>query len=289
MKTNTLFVASILTASLAASLAATTPASAGGFMGYSTYEGRTTTVAGNGEGSRMVFGFGAGGMRMDMRQRPMPGTIQIDDGHGGWMDYHRPARSDVMGSSIYRGRETVVTRNADGSHTVNATENGMTTSEVHREAPRGTIQVDDGNGGWKPYVAPPKSNVLGSSTYEGVTKVVTKDDIKPLPKGISVDDGKGGWKPYVAPPKSNVLGSSTYNGVTTVMTKDDIKPLPKGISVDDGKGGWKPYVAPPKSKLIGSTTFDGKTTTVTDNGDGTHTVTTTENGMTSSETHAAHR
>lgn len=244
MKTNTLFVASILTASLGGSLAATAPASAGGFMGYSTYEGRTTMVAGNGEGSRMVFRFGTGGMRMNSYQRPMPGTIQVDDGHGGWMDYQRPARNHIMGSSIYGGRETVVTRNADGSHTVNVTQNGMTTSEVHHEAPRGTIQVDDGNGGWKPYVAPPKSNVLGSSTYEGVAKVVTKDDIKPLPKGISVDDGKG---------------------------------------------GWKPYVAPAKSKLIGSTTFDGRTTTVTDNGDGTHTVTTTENGMTSSETHAAHR
>ena len=197
MKTNILFAASILT-TLATSLAAT-PASAGGFMGYSTYEGRTTMVAGNGEGSRMVFGFGAGGMRMNSYQRPMPGTIQVDDGHGGWMDYQRPARNHIMGSSIYGGRETVVTRNADGSHTVNVTENGMTSSEIHREAPRGTIQVDDSN------------------------------------------------------------------------------------------GGWKPYVAPPKSKVIGSSTFDGKTTTVTDNGDGTHTVTTTENGMTSSETHAGHR
>jgi hypothetical protein len=41
-----------------------------------------------------------------------------------------------------------------------------------------TIQVPDGNGGWKPYVheKPPAG-----------------------PTGISVGDGHGGWKPYVPP------------------------------------------------------------------------------------------
>src|SRR5450755_1913399 len=67
-----------------------------------------------------------------------------------------------------------------------------------------TISVDDGNGGWKPYV-PPAKPPAG-------------------PTGISVDDGKGGWKPHV-PPAKPPAG-------------------PTGISVDDGKGGWKPYVPP---------------------------------------------
>jgi len=243
MKTRYLLTASIL----AASLAAIAPASAGGFLGFSTYEGHTTVVAGDGEGNSNVISFGLGlGFHAQERHRPIPGSIQVDDGHGGWTDYHHPAKSDVIGSSSYRGRDTLVTRNPDNSRTVSTTENGRTSSEVRRDPPKGSIQVDD---------------------------------------------GKGGWTDYKPQPKSDILGSSTYNGVTTVVTKDDVKPkLPKGISVDDGKGGWKPYVPQPKSNVIGSSTYDGKTTTVTDNGDGTHTVTVTdENGNSSSEVHAAHR
>jgi hypothetical protein len=33
--------------------------------------------------------------------------------------------------------------------------------------------VPDGNGGEKLYTPPPRSNVLGSTTYEGVTTTVT--------------------------------------------------------------------------------------------------------------------
>ena len=41
----------------------------------------------------------------------------------------------------------------------------------------GTIQVPDGNGGWKEYVPPPKPPTG--------------------PSGISVGDGHGGWRPYI--------------------------------------------------------------------------------------------
>jgi hypothetical protein len=307
MKTRYLLTASVL----AASLAMIAPASAGGFFGFSTFDGHTTVVAGDGEGDRSVISFGLGlGFHAREHHRPMPGSIQVDDGHGGWTDYHHPAKSDVIGSSSYRGRDTMVTRNPDNSRTVTTTEKGRTSSEVRREPARGSIQVDDGKGGWTDYKPQPRSNVIGSSSFEGRDTMVTrnpdnsrtvtttengKTDTRVLrdpPKGsIQIDDGKGGWTDYKPQPKSDILGSSTYNGVTTVVTKDDVKPkLPKGISVDDGKGGWKPYVAPPKSNVIGSSTYDGKTTTVTDNGNGTHTVTVTdENGRSASEVHAAHR
>ncbi len=104
-----------------------------------------------------------------------------------------------------------------------------------------SISVDDGNGGWKPYVAPAKSKVRGSSSYEGKTTTVT----------------------------DNAVTTTDERGVTTTTPRT--KPGP-GISVDDGNGGWKPYVPPAKSKELGSSTDGGKTTTVTDNGDGTHTV-----------------
>ena len=60
---------------------------------------------------------------------------------------------------------TVVTN----THTVSVSdENGKTTSMVNGKTPAG-ISVDDGNGGFKPYVPPAKSPVIGSSTYEGKT------------------------------------------------------------------------------------------------------------------------
>jgi ribosomal protein L21E len=84
------------------------------------------------------------------------------------------ARS-VMGSSNYGGKTTVVTKNNDGTHTVSVTDaNGKTTSTVKGKMPAG-ISVDDGNGGFKPYVPPAKSPVIGSSTYEGKTTVVAKN------------------------------------------------------------------------------------------------------------------
>jgi hypothetical protein len=95
---------------------------------------------------------------------------------------------DFMGSSSFGGRTTTVFRNGDGNHTVSITENGMTRTELHGPMAAG-ISVDDGNGGWKPYVPPAKSKLIGSSTYGGKTTTVTRNDDGT--HTVTVVDGEG--------------------------------------------------------------------------------------------------
>lgn len=87
----------------------------------------------------------------------------------------------------------------------------LTVSAVRAEPMNGgvmknTIQVDDGKGGWKPYVPPPKPPAG--------------------PTGVSVVNDKGDWVPYNPPPKPPAG--------------------PTGISVVDDKGDWVPYNPPVK-------------------------------------------
>ncbi len=129
--------------------------------------------------------------------------------------------------------------------------------------------MDDGKGGWKPWTPKPKSDELGSSTYEGVTTTVRKN--KDGSHTVITDDGKGGRREVVR----------------QVFEKGS-------IYVDDGQGGWKKYTPKAKGRfprVIGSSTYDGLTTTVTLNADGSHTVTVTDQGgnVLSTETHAPGR
>ncbi len=250
-----------------------------------------------------------------MAQPALAQHIQVPDGNGGWQQYKPQPKSDVIGSSTYGGK-TIVVRKKDNGHSVTTTDATGSKTEFHGPEPKG-ISVDDGKGGWKPYVPQPKSDVIGSSTYGGKAIVVRKADgghtvsttdaggtktefHGPMPKGISVGDGKGGWMKYVPLPKSKVIASTTFDGETReVNRKHEITitggdggrrielggRFPVGISVPDGLGGWMKFKPKPKSKVVASSTFEGKTTVVTLNPDGTHTVTVTENGVTTSTVH----
>jgi hypothetical protein len=77
------------------------------------------------------------------------------------------------GSTEYRGTIRRVASNANGTHTVTNTDaSGASSSQVIAPKAPG-IYVPDGNGGEKLYTPPPKSNILGSTTYKGVTTTVT--------------------------------------------------------------------------------------------------------------------
>ncbi|HUE64339.1 MAG TPA: hypothetical protein VMO78_08185, partial [Rhizomicrobium sp.] len=93
----------------------------------------------------------------------------------------------------------------------------------------------------------PRSNVLGSTTYEGVTTTVT-------------DNGNG----------TRTVTNFDAGGAGSSRV---IAPKAPGIYIPDGNGGEKLYTPPPKSNILGSTTYNGVTTTVTDNGNGTRTIT----------------
>jgi hypothetical protein len=264
-------------------------------MGSTTYGGRTTVVTTTGDVS-ITDGYGR--TTTAPRPNPPPG-ISVSDGKGGWQPYAPPAKSNELGSTTYGGETRVVTRNADGSHTVTATDaNGKKTVMPQPKLPPG-ISVDDGKGGWKPYTPPAKSNELGSTTYGGETRVVTrnadgthtvtttdangKKTVTPqpkLPQGTTYPDGKGGLVVY-KPMKSDERGS-TVDGKVVVKTNGDVVrtdesgkktvtpkvDLPKGTTIPDGKGGLVKYV-PKKSSELGSTTHDGETRVVTRNPDGT--------------------
>lgn len=101
------------------------------------------------------------------------------------------------------------------------------------------------------------------------------------PPGISFDDGKGGFIRY-QPPKLPI-GGSTVDGKTTVVDNGNGTHT---VTNTDGEGKKvvlvKPnlstqppihYVSP--KEPIGGSTVDGKITVV-DNGNGTHSVTTTD-------------
>jgi hypothetical protein len=86
----------------------------------------------------------------------------------------------------------------------------LTVSAVHAEPMNGgvmksSIQVDDGNGGWKPYVPPPKPPAG--------------------PSGISVVDDKGDWVPYNPPVKPvkaprPIRHKKDQNGWTYYLAQD---------------------------------------------------------------------
>jgi len=141
---------------------------------------------------------------------------------GGLLGLEPASAGTVLGSSTYGDRTTVVARNDDGSHTVTVrNREGNSTATVHGKPTAGPtgISVDDGRGGYRPYVPPERSSVIGSSTYQGQTTVVTRNNdgthtvtvtdragnatssapLRPPggPGGISIDDGHGGFKPYV--------------------------------------------------------------------------------------------
>src|SRR5579864_3022039 len=101
------------------------------------------------------------------------------------------------------------------------------------------------------------------------------------PRGISFDDGRGGFIRY-RPPKEPIGGSTVDgritvvdngNGTHTVTNTDDQGK--KTVVVNPNPSARPPihYVSP--KEPIGGSTVDGKTTVV-DNGNGTHTVTSTD-------------
>jgi hypothetical protein len=104
------------------------------------------------------------------------GTITIPDGKGGWKAWTPKPKSKDLASGVVDGAKRTVTKNPDGSHTVTIDDGKTATSESHAKLAPG-IYVDDGKGGWKKYEpkkAPKgKPRVIGSSTYEGRTTVVT--------------------------------------------------------------------------------------------------------------------
>ncbi len=179
---------------------------------------------------------------------------------------HMPApKGKLIGSSAFDGKTTNVFRNRDGSHSVvTRDDKGLTKTANHAKPKPGSIQVDDGKGGWKPYTPPAKSDEIGSTTRDGeTTKVRRNDDGSHT---IITDDHKGG--------RREIRRTKFELGF---------------IYVDDGNGGWMKYEPKPKNFpiVLSSTNFDGKTIVVTLNADGSHTVTTTDNetGESTSETH----
>jgi hypothetical protein len=298
MKTQLLLTTSLV----AVSLLAIEPASARSGMSSPNFGGGAPAVHSFAPPAPMMHAAPPPAPMMHVAPPPAPSHISVGDGNGGFKPYLPPARSPELGSTTYGGNTTIVTRTGNISVTDGY---GKTVTTPRPMLPPG-ISVDDGKGGWKPYVPPAKSPELGSTTYGGKTTVVYKNGdvgvtggngkttVTPkakLPPGISVDDGKGGWKPYMPPAKSNELGSTTYGGKTTVVYKNGnvgvtdangkttvtpkAKPAPGSIWVDDGKGGWKRYVPPAKTNILGSTTYNGETRVVTQNPDGSHTVTVT--------------
>jgi ribosomal protein L21E len=162
---------------IAASVLAVAPASARDFAS-SSFGGRTTTVLRNTDGSHTVSIAEKGATRTELHG-PVPAGISVDDGNGGWKPYAPPVKSKLGGSGTYGGVTTIVEKNDDGTHTVTVRDGaGNTSSEIHGAAPAGTssISVDDGKGGLKPYTPPAKSKVIASTTYEGKTTTVTRND-----------------------------------------------------------------------------------------------------------------
>jgi hypothetical protein len=273
---NTKFL--ISTAIVAAGFMAIQPAQAGGFsmprslqmmapkgkptlLGSSTFEGRATTVQRANDGSHIVKIFDGLRMRTEVRQRP-PAGVSVPDGKGGWMKW-APKQDDVMGSSDFEGVKTRVRRTDVGLEVTREDRDGNIVQQGHPRLAPG-VYVDDGFGWWKKWAPKPKSDVVGSSTYQGVTTTVVRN--ADGSHTVITDDGKGNVRRVVQP-----------------------KFEPGSIYVDDGKGGWKKHEPKPKGgfpRVIGSSTYEGRTKVITLNADGTHTVTVTdENGHTTSETH----
>ena len=236
MKTQLLLTTSLV----AVSLLAIDPASARSGMSSPSFGGGAPAIHSFAPPAPMLHVTPAPAPMMHVPP-PAPSHISVGDGNGGFKPYLPPARSPELGSTTYGGNTTIVTRTGNISVTDGA---GKTVTTPRPMLPPG-ISVDDGKGGWKPYVPPAKSPELGSTTYGGKTTVVYKNG------DVGVTDG---------------------NGKTTITPK--AKPGP-GIWIDDGKGGWKRYVPPAKTNILGSTTYNGETRVVTQNPDGSHTVTVT--------------
>lgn len=148
----------------------------------------------------------------------LPKGISVDDGKGGWKPYTPPARSNVLGSTNYGGESRTVTDNGGGSHTVTTTDaGGRTTTAVNAKLPQGTY-VDDGNGGWKKYAPPAKSNELGSTTDGGETRVVT--DNGDGTHTLTVTDKDGNRRSEIhknGEVKSNVVGYGVDGDITRTV------------------------------------------------------------------------
>jgi hypothetical protein len=90
---------------------------------------------------------------------------------------------------------------------------------------RSTIQVDDGRGGWKPYV--PNKPPAG-------------------PTGVSVGDGQGGWKPYFPParPGPGISIDDGAGGWIPYVPRVKLPKAPRPIRhVTDKRSGWTYYLA----------------------------------------------
>ena len=205
--------------------------------GSKTEDGVTTTVTHNGDGTKTVATDDGNGHKTSAVRPKLPPGISVDDGKGGFMPLPPRPKSPVLGSTNDGGVTITVTDNGDGTKTVTTDDgNGHKTSAVRPKLPPG-ISVDDGKGGFMPLAPKPKSPVLGSTMFGGLTttvvgnadgtRTVLTTDINgracatvpvKLPPGISVDNGRGGFQLLPPRPQSATIGSSTYGGVTTTVT-----------------------------------------------------------------------
>ncbi len=153
-----------------------------------------------------------------------------------------------------------------------------------------TAKVDDGKGGFIPYKA--RKEPIGGSTVDGKTRVVYNGDGTHT---VTTTDDQGKQTPVVKPDQSarrppihyvspkEPIGGSTVDGKTRVVYRGDGTHT---VTTTDDQGKQTPVVKPDQSarlpthyvspkEPIGGSTIDGKITVVY-NGDGTHTVTTTD-------------
>jgi hypothetical protein len=172
MKPHYLFAFSLVTT---AALAA--PVWSGEVVGSTTYEGETVTVRDNGDGTRTVTRIKDGKQTSErVGVAPPPGkivlrTITFKD-QVAFVIAPPPIKSDALAWAKVDGKYLTVIDNHDDTHTVR-TFSGRSDTAIVTTRPGPGISIDDGNGGFKPYTPPPKSPVLGSTTYEGQKTTVT--------------------------------------------------------------------------------------------------------------------
>jgi hypothetical protein len=162
---------------VATGLLASAPVWSGEPLGSTTFDGETRTVTDNGDGTRTVTRNGDPRTAKIVGVEPPPGKIVLDTftskGQTAFVIAAPAVKTATLASGKVDGVSRTVTDNYDGTHTVRSVSGGSDTSMVTRRPPPGTISVDDGNGGFKPYTPPPSSPVLGSTTYEGTRTTVT--------------------------------------------------------------------------------------------------------------------
>ena len=174
-----------------------TVADAKSYSGSTVYRGTITRVTSNADGTRTVTNTDSGGAGSSRVIAPKAPGIYVPDGNGGEKLYTPPPRSNVLGSTTYEGVTTTVTDNGNGTRTVTNTDaGGAGSSQVIAPKAPG-IYVPDGNGGEKLYTPPPRSSVLGSTTYEGVTTTVT-DNGNGTRTATNTDAGGAGSSQVIA-------------------------------------------------------------------------------------------